>query len=233
MNYKLLIASLIYLRCTTVAHGQCEISQDADGQVYTTCIVERQELSPVKKTYLGCAFLAFPIWQSGTVTLDSLGKEVDCQLAYNLIDNVLLCQTKGSMQGVPIKPYAFTINNVRFVSQSSKLFGTTYRNYFSVLHDGKTQLLKRYKRRLIESRVLNKGGRDVDGYFQFLDSYYIKRINQEPMEIRLTRKSVLNALNDQSELLRNRLKSSNITVDEVVDTIVYYDTLSTKQKAAF
>jgi hypothetical protein len=101
------------------------------------------------------------------------------------------------------------------------------------LHDGKTQLLKKYKRRLIESRVLNKGGKDVDGYFQFLDSYYIKRINQEPIEIRLTRKSVLNALNDQSELLRNLLKSSNITVDEVVDTIVYYDTLSTKQKAAF
>ncbi|GAB3644019.1 hypothetical protein [Spirosoma arcticum] len=233
MYYKFLIVGLISLRCTVAAHGQCEVSQDADGQVYTTCVVERQELSPVKKAYLGCAFFTFPIWQSGTITLDSLGEEVTCQLAYNLIDNVLLCQTKGSMQSAPIKPYTFTINGVRFISQSSKLFGTTYRNYFSVLHDGKTQLLKKYKRRLIESRVLNKGGKDVNGYYQSLDSYFIKRINQEPVEIRLTRKSVLQALNDQTESLQNRLKSTKTTVDEIVDTIVYYDSLSTGQKVGF
>ena len=230
MQYRLLVASLIYLLCLTTAYGQCEIDQDANGQVYTTCIIERPELSPVKTTYLGSAFLTFPIWQSGTVTLDSLGRDVTCQLTYNIVDNVVLCQTNGSTQPTAIKPYTFTINGVRFVSQSSKLFGTTYQNYFSVVHDGRTQLLKRHKRRLIQSRVPNKGGRDVQGYYQLLDSYYIKRTNEEPAEIRLTRKSVLNALNDQTELLQNRLKTSKMTVEQVIDAVTYYDGLPNGQK---
>ena len=233
MQYRLLVTSLIYLLCPTVVSGQCEISQDENDRVYTTCIMERPELSPIKKTYLGSAFLTFPIWQSGTVMLDSLGREVICRLAYNVVDNVLLCQTYNSTQNTQIKPYAFTINSVRFISQSSKLFGTTYQNYFSVVHDGRTQLLKRHKRRLIQSRVPNKGGMDVQGYYQLLDSYYIKRINEEPVEIRLTRKSVLNALHDQTELLQNRLKTKKMTVEEVIDAVTYYDGLPNGQKDIF
>ena len=230
MQYRLLIVSLICLLCSTITHGQCEIFQDADGRVYTSCTIERPELSPVKTTYLGSAFFTFPIWQPGTVTLDSSGREVTCQLAYNIVDNVVLCQTTGSTQSTPVTPYRFTINGVHFISESSKLFGATYRNYFLIIHEGKTQLLKRHKRRLIQSRVPNKGGRDIQGYFQLLDSYYIKRTNEEPVEIRLTRKSVLQALNDQTELLRNRLKINKITVEQVIDLLTYYDSLPNGQK---
>lgn len=157
----------------TVSNGQYIISNDADGNILTILEYPMTNRSPFRRRFFGNPYLTFPIWQPGTIQLTEQSQEINCRIVYDLVDNEITCQFDETTKSTAVKPHAFTINSVRFISRPKSFLGTVYRTYYAVLAEGETSLLKNYKRILITGKYKIKG-QDVEGYYQDKDSYFIR-----------------------------------------------------------
>jgi hypothetical protein len=228
----------------TAAVGPYTIYKDDNGQILTTfdvyytgtnssAVAAHNEI-----TYLGSPFLTFPIWQKGTIRLDKGGEEIACELAYNLVTTEVFCRFGIDQTEKVIAPEFFTINNVQYVRQQSKLAGVDYKLYTSILYDGRTKLLESPSSQLKPTTYINtKYSRDpsVKGIYEPLTNYFIRKGYAQPEIVKLTKTSLLSVLYDKAEQLRNRISKEKLTVDEVIDLLTYYDSLvatDSKDKSA-
>lgn len=244
--------TLVLLAANT--NAQCVIYKHEDGRVLTTCdfYSQGQRLSTTpshtQKTYLGSPFLTFPVWQPGTVLLDRQGKLTTCELAYNLVTNEVLCRFAGDSAINVITPEVFTINGTEFVRQQNKLVGLNSRLYMTALCDGQTQLLASLTKPPgdyvssanyqvndtyeTNATIRNNTRADlvISGTFATVINYYIRKGAAKPEHISLTKSSVLAALYEQSDKIEALLPAKNLTMEDVVKALTYYDSLMTASR---
>ncbi len=224
---------------TTELWAQCIVFQEKSGQVYTTCDVyssgtgTQASLAAThnKVTYKGTQFSTFPIWQAGTFRLDSKGTEVQGELAYNLLSNKVLCKLADDSTVRTITPEQFTINGVAYTRQNANLPGVSSFSYFSKLYDGPTRFLVSSGKKLVPVQSGASGNgyekqSGVSGAYQLFRNYFIQKGNAQPEYITLTKKSLLDRFYDQSEKIAPRIPDKNLTLNDVIQVITYYDSLS-------
>ncbi|RYF64999.1 MAG: hypothetical protein EOO39_25620, partial [Cytophagaceae bacterium] len=168
------------------ALSQCVVSKDVYGQIVTTCEVYESSSSTApshkQETYLGSPFLTYPAWQMGTVQLEPGGKEITCELAYDLVANEVLCHFEANSSLSRLTPYAFTIDGLTFVRQLNGLSGGLAKRYTTALYAGPTKLTKSISARLVPTLTTN--GYDKSsvfyGHYQQKASYYIQKGDAQP-----------------------------------------------------
>ncbi|AUD05676.1 hypothetical protein CWM47_29840 [Spirosoma pollinicola] len=213
--------------------GQIFVYQEKDGNVFTSV----DSYSPgktntyTKLTYLGSPFLTFPVWQPGKIRLDMEGNVLDCQLAYNLNTNEVLCRFEGDSAVKTVTPAVFSINNTEFVRYQNSLMGIDYRLYYSIIHNGPTKLLKSLSNQLgymnSEEQIRVRSYRDLNlsGSYRIITKYFIQKGNGEPKLISLSKKSLMDALADQAFALESKIPTKSLTTNEVIDILNHYDSL--------
>lgn len=215
-----------------VGYGQCVISQDEQKRVVTICqrypspdglLINRTDRKQVlsETVYLGSEYLTYPVWQRGSLEFANRRNALPCQLAYNVLTNQVLCQFEGDSVIREVWPDAFTINEIHFVSRVDK---KRERTYYRVLYAGKTRLLARYTCSLRPtSQEPYSADRLFDGIYHRQKSFYIQRDGQPLRRVSLSRKSLLDALDDPSGKLPDYLTKKKLTIYELVDAVAFYD----------
>lgn len=101
--------------------------------------------------------------------------------------------------------------------------------YFMVLYGGKTALLKRVMKKFKQADYKNTYSNDVR-YDAFNDafSYYLLKPDQTLTKVKLSKKSLLEAMNDQEEALKSYIDREQLTVkneNEAIMLVKCYDSL--------
>ncbi|PRY39929.1 hypothetical protein CLV58_10722 [Spirosoma oryzae] len=218
------------------SYGQLTVFQNKDGYVFTTV----DEYGPgtitatsyKKLTYADSPFLAYPIWQPGRVKLDAQGKYMACDIAYNLVENAVLCRFSGDSTVQTLRPDRFIIGNEEFVRQRNRTAGTDYKLYAKVLYDGKTKLLLNVTKRLdpyasASARTGYEKETTINGRYTLEEKYFIRKGDARPEAINLTKNSLLAVLYEQADKLAPRLPARRLTSADVVAILPYYDSLMT------
>lgn len=201
-----------------------KVFENDKGKIVTTFDIYGGSTA-LERVFLGSPYMSFPIWQPGTVNVDGKGEDVPCQIAYNLFTDEILCRFSDSDKETSVLPVAFSINGVPFVSMSIKFLGTTTRTYFAVFNTGTSKFLVNYRRQH-ETNWKSKDARDFDGEYVTVERYYIRKGSADPVEIKLTTKSLLAALPEKANQLKESLRpKKKLTKDEVIAALAYYDTL--------
>ncbi|GAB4017227.1 hypothetical protein GCM10028808_48150 [Spirosoma migulaei] len=236
---NLLLFTLLLV--TVKAHGQITVYQDEKGQIFTTsdAYAARQTTATAsynKVTFLGSPFFTFPVWQEGKVQLDQSGKELDCQLAYNLVTSDVLCRFAGDSAVKVITPERFTINNTTFVRLQNSIAGLAYRTYFSIVHTGPTKLWMSLNNQ-IEPRngaeeIKTRYYKDlnIQGIYRTKTKYYIQKGEGEPRLVNLSKKLLLDAFADQAAALEPKIPSRQLTPNDIIDVINVYDSLTVAER---
>jgi len=221
-------------------YGQLTVFQNRDGYVFTTV----DEYGPgtitatsyKKLTYAGSPFLAYPIWQPGRVKLDAPGHYIACDIAYNLVENAVLCRFAGDSTVQTLRPDRFIIGNEEFVRQRNRNAGTDYKLYAKILYDGKTKLLLNVTKRLdpyasASARTGYEKETTISGRYTLEEKYFIRKGDARPEAINLTKNSLLAALYEQADKLAPQLPGRRLTAADVVAILPYYDSLMTVRRA--
>ncbi len=185
-----------------------------------------------KLTYADSPFLAYPIWQPGRVKLDAQGKYMACDIAYNLVENAVLCRFAGDSTVQTLRPDRFIIGNEEFVRQRNRTAGTDYKLYAKVLYDGKTKLLLNVTKRLdpyasASARTGYEKETTINGRYTLEEKYFIRKGDARPEAINLTKNSLLVVLYGRADKLAPRLPARRLTSADVVAILPYYDSLMT------
>ncbi len=222
------------------SYGQLTVFQNRDGYVFTTV----DEYGPgtitatsyKKLTFAGSPFLTYPIWQPGRVKLDAQGKYIACDIAYNLVENAVLCRFAGDSTVQTLRPDRFIIGKEEFVRQRSRTAGTDYKLYAKILYDGKTKLLLNATKRLdphasASARTGYEKETTISGCYTLEEKYFVRKGDARPESINLTKNSLLAVLYEQADKLAPRLPGRRLTSAEVVAILPYYDSLMTARWA--
>lgn len=227
--------------------NQCVVAMDSiTYQVITTCDSyplsgqastgpdpnARQRFSPspsashTQQVYLGSEFFTFPIYQQGTMKLDKSGREITCQLAYNVLTNKVLAKM-GNKTATLITPERFTINDIEFTRRTIRGGGNSNRIYCTILYRGQTQFLMSLSRYLSGPVSVNGSGSEkrYSGAYQTKTTYYIQKGEARPELVSLTKKDLLTSLYEYADQIDKRLPNENITTNDVINTLQYYDSL--------
>ena len=101
----------------------------------------------------------------------------------------------------------------------------TEKNYYQVLFDGGTQLLKRTSKKINEEKPFNSAS--IIKSFEVLNFYYISN-NNTLIRIRKDKKSILAALANQGSALENYLQEKSLNLkneEDLIQFIQYYNSL--------
>lgn len=229
--YVLIFAlSMFYL----TSQGQILVYQEKDGHIFTTMDTygaSSANATHHKITQLGSPFLTYPVWQAGQVRLDRSGKVLPCQLAYNLNTNEVLCRFAGDSTVHTITPEMFTIDGTEFIRKRGEIAGMAYQTYYSIIHNGPTKLLRSVSSQL---DVLNSAESisirqykdlNVRDKYRVITKYFIQKGEAAPTLVALSRKSLLEALADQSAGLDAKIPARQLTTSDVIDVLNTYDSL--------
>ncbi|QMW05034.1 hypothetical protein [Spirosoma foliorum] len=231
---------LVLLLCTLSVlktYGQIVVYKDDKGQILTksdSYASGRQTATTAtytQVTFLESPFYTFPVWQEGKVQLDKSGKELDCELAYNLVTSEVLCKFAGDSAVKVITPELFTINNTKFVRLQNSIAGLDYRTYFSIVHNGPTKLwtslTSQLEPRNSAEEVKTRYYKDlnIQGIYRVKTKYYIQKGDREPKLINLSKKLLLEAFADQAQALESKIPNRQLTTNDVIDIINVYDSL--------
>ncbi|GAB3893072.1 hypothetical protein [Spirosoma agri] len=231
------LALFVSALCLSVpeAYSQFTVSQNEKGQLLTTVDVygpgKINATSYNKITYLGSPFLNYPVWQPGTIQIDRSGKEIPCQLAYNLVTNEVLFRFDETSAVKIITPDLFKINDTEYIRQNDKSLGVDHHLYVTTIHNGPTQLLTCVTKRLANlnssEAVNNTYNRDlnVEGIYRTKTTYYIRKGDARPELISLTKKSLLEIFREQAQQLANRIPDKALTTLDIIHVINAYDSL--------
>lgn len=213
--------------------SQCVVSKDVYGQIVTTCEVYESGSSTApshkQETYLGSPYLTYPAWQKGTVQIEPGGKEITCELAYDLVANEVLCHFEANSSLSRLTPYAFTIDGLTFVRQLNSLSGGMAKRYTTVLYAGPTKLTKSVAVRLVPALTTNGYDKSsvFHGHYQQKETYYIQKGDAQPELTSLDEASLLKTLHGRSTPLATNASTRQIPVNEAIRVLMNYDSVST------
>ncbi|GAB3749267.1 hypothetical protein [Spirosoma pomorum] len=178
--------------------------------------------------YLGSEFFSYPIWQEGTIQLDRSGQEIQCKLAYNVLNQSVLCQLDNDATVTEVKPFTFTLNGIKFGQQLAKKTSIGSQPYTTILHDGSIRLLKSVTHKLVTKYIANSYEKNQPfiGYYKVDERFYIQKGDAYPEQTNLSRQSLLTILYEQTSQLAPQLSKKQLTVDEVSKLLARYDSLT-------
>lgn len=220
MKSKSTIALALIILCVNLAFGQLGNIQGLDNVVIRT----KKKYEDIK----GSAYL-YPTWNSGTIT-DKSGKGYsNLLLKYDSYKD----QIELNQEGQIVEPLTgmynkFTLNFVDPVtnqvikhsfSAGYPVEGYTRENYFDLLLDGKITLLKKYKTLFLEESVSGYGTSGTQKSFQSTILYFIIADDSDSKEIKLNKKSVLNAFQEQTAEIEAFIKEKKMKVKSETDLI--------------
>ncbi|GAB4041024.1 energy transducer TonB [Spirosoma gilvum] len=228
---KIWFILLLFIGWSPKLYSQFTVYQNESGQVFTTFDTYSSGINAsarTQTTYQGSPFLTYPVWQPGTVLLDKHGKQVDAELAYNLVTNEVLYRFPGDSTVKIITPETFTINSDRFIHPQGTVSATNFRPYLLVLSDGKTKLLKGITRHLRAYGRLDSYRKDIyttGAYITKID-YYIQKGEAKPELINLAKSNtILAVLYEQADKLKAQLPAKTLTPEALIDVLGYYNRL--------
>ena len=219
--FRLTLVTLIFTSLYNLAHGQ-EFIKDNQGRVISV-----QKYTDIQ----GTPFLV-DTWTKAIVRLKSNGNFSNISVKYDLVEDQLLFRDVKSDQ-----PMEFIDQVLEFKliadDESWSIFkkgfkasdGNTSNNFYQVLYDGGTQLLKRKVKKVIEDRPYNSAV--TVKTFNEVETYYIAKAN-EPLKIKKDKKQILTALADHAAELEKYIQENKLNVKEDQDLtklIAYYNTL--------
>lgn len=183
----------------------------------------------------GTAYL-YPSWSSGTIT-DKSGKVYsNLLLKYDTYKDLVELNQDGQVMEVNILNYPkFTLSWTEPGSNEVKkhsfvngftIEGFTKANYFDVLYEGQLDLMKKYKTTFVEESVTGYGTSDSQKSFQLNSYYFLMLPDNTVKEIKLNRKSILEALPNESTTIEAYMKEKKVKLKseaELLDLIKYLD----------
>ena len=240
-TWLILILSVSLFPSASV-QAQFIVYQDEKGQVLTTVDTYATgarittTASHAKETYLGSPFFTFPVWQEGNIQLDRSGKKLDCQLAYNLVTNEVLCRFAGDSAVRIVTPEFFTINNTEFTRIQNSLAGLDYRTYFSPLHNGPNRLWMSLSSRLeplnSADYLKSRDHRDltIRSIYRVSPKYYIQKEDGELIPVSLSKKSLMAVFPRYSDEIDAKFPDKTLTANSLIEGINYHDSLAAGER---
>jgi|LauGreDrversion4_2_1035121.scaffolds.fasta_scaffold02251_10 hypothetical protein len=219
--FRLTLVTLVFTSLYNLAHGQ-EFIKDNQGRVISV-----QKYTDIQ----GTPFLV-DTWTKAIVRLKSNGNFSNISVKYDLVEDQLLFRDVKSDQ-----PMEFIDQVLEFKliadDESWSIFkkgfkasdGNTSNNFYQVLYDGGTQLLKRKVKKVIEDRPYSSAV--TVKTFQEIETYYLAKAN-EPLKIKKDKKQILTVLADHAAELEKYIQENKLNVKEdedLIKLIAYYNTL--------
>ncbi len=218
---RLTLITLVFTGLYNLAHGQ-EFIKDNQGRVMMI-----QKYTDVQ----GTPFLS-DNWTKAIVRLKANGNFSNMQVKYDLVEDQLLFRDAKSDQPMEFIDQVLEFKLVADDGSSTvykKGFkasdGNTSNNFYQVLYDGGTQLLKRKVKKVIEDRPYNSAV--TVKTFNEVETYYIAKAN-EPLKIKKDKKQILTALADHAAELEKYFQENKLNVkddEDLIKLIAYYNTL--------
>lgn len=228
------------LFCAPVTHAQniAAVSSPADTALanyyhqaigYSSGLYSGIEYKPHSPVITGIPFYASNNWVKGTVIYNDVAYN-DVLMKYDLVDDQLIALLYN--QALPYvlnqsKVRAFDLANHHFVyAVKDSLQKQSFTDgYYEQLYNGKTMVLARYEKKILESG----NATSLESKYDDRTRYYIK--SQGLYYAVSSNGSVANALADKKKLIQQYLKSNHIKInknspDALVQVATYYDTLT-------
>jgi hypothetical protein len=219
MRLKDSIALLFLLGCSNFVQAQLSNIQGLDNVVIRT-----KKYEDIK----GSAYL-YTSWNSGTLT-DRSGKVYsNLLLKYDSYKDQVELNQEGQVFEVSASMYPkFTLNYVEPTTNKvvKHLFSAAYTvegfnkfSYFDLLYEGELTLLRKYKTSFIEENVSGYGTSGAQKSFQSKTLYFIIDKNGVSKDIKINKKSILEAFPEQSSTIEEFIKERKIKVKTEQDLI--------------
>ncbi len=175
-------------------------------------------------------------WAAGTVTFVN-GKTITAPIKYDLVRDELLFQNKGDSAAMsfvePVKGFGFTNAAIEesniippvFSSGFPAVDSQTPASFYQVIADGKTKLLRYYKKTIRTDKAFNSATSTKT--FVLINLYYVF-INNQITKIKPGQKTILAALNDKAGQLQTYMKSNTVNYKNDADLaklFTYYNSL--------
>jgi hypothetical protein len=168
-----------------------------------------------------------PDWLKGSITLENAKTYQDVDLKYDeMKDKVYVKSAAGETILLNDKVKAFTIPAIanvavrQFRSGFSGIPDASADSYFEVLAEGKTQLLKRTTKSILENKEYNSASSTKT----FIENvkYYLLRDGKATL-IKKDKKSVLSALKDKETALESYIKEKSLNLKSDADLALLID----------
>jgi hypothetical protein len=216
-NQNLCLFAIILLVCNLAKAQEVKRYVDKNGQKITETTVRyalRSGDTDVVKKYKG-SNLFNDTFQTGKFRLDN-GKLVEAPIIFDILKQEFYIEV--DKKNYTFKNKDFSIEEHNFIAID--------RQYYEVLNDGSTKLLKKYTCRFINLRrnegEISKDLYEFDGEFFNETSYYFMFASNKLEKIKLNKKSILAALKKENTKLFDYI-SSNVseinTIEELIKII--------------
>lgn len=169
----------------------------------------------------------FEDWVEGSVKLKS-GKAFDgVKLKYDQVADELMFLDQAGKEMLFVEPVVeFTMDKKTFRIGYPATDGASPESYYEVLVEGKTELLKRTSKKVIEEAAYNAATKVKT--IRSNESYYVTASNLSLTKVKKDKKSLLAALPDKSAELEAYVKSNRLDLRQEQDMaklIAYYNSL--------
>ncbi len=182
-----------------------------------------------------------PVWAKGQVEMAAGQNYTNVPLKFNAYQQqLILLRTWAGNDSIIVSAdqvKRFTLNNTdgqtylfeRLPSTIVTSDQSLKNGYFMVLYKGKTALLKRISKTFKQADYKNPYSNDVR-YDAFRDafSYYLLKPDQTLTKIKLSDKSLIDALGDRKEELKTFVKQENLsfkTDNDAIQLVKKYDSM--------
>lgn len=202
-----------------VSYGQITNIQGLDNVVIRT-----KKYEDIK----GTAYL-YPSWATGTLTEKNGKVYSNLLLKYDSYKDRVELNQDGQILEVSALEYPkFTLtfaepgtNDVMKHSFSTgfDIPGFSRTNYFDLIYQGRFTLLRKYKTSFVEENVTSYGTSDAQKSFQLNKLYFVIDQDKISKEVKLNKKSILEAFPLQSERIEAFLKEQKMKVKSESDLI--------------
>jgi hypothetical protein len=168
-------------------------------------------------------------WVKGNVVFADNTATRNVELRYDVLDNVLVTKSKTGEENIFSDPVSeFTLN----ILNKERLFkngftggnGINNKTFFEVVYNGKTKILKREVKTILESKGYNTG--TISRKIENSSIYYIAREDKSTEVIKNNEKSILTALGKPELATYVKDNKLNLKNDaDIVKLLTHYDTL--------
>lgn len=199
-------------------------SQITNIQGLDNVVIRTKKYEDIK----GTAYL-YPSWAAGTLTEKSGKVFTNLLIKYDSYkDRVELNQDGQIMEISALEYPKFTLtyaesgtNDVMKHSFSTgyDIPGFSRTNYFDLIYEGRITLLRKYKTSFVEENVTSYGTSDAQKSFQLNKLYFVIDQNKISKELKLNKKSILEAFPEQSEQIETFLKDQKMKAKSESDLI--------------
>jgi hypothetical protein len=148
-------------------------------------------------------------------------------LRYDTYNEVLELSQDGQVYEISPESFpSFTLDYVDSVTrkETNHIFSTGYKidgfselSYFDIFAEGKYKVVRKYKTLFLEEAVKDYGSPNVKKIFQSKTNYFLLSSKGLAIEIKLNKKSILEAFPDQSSPIETFIKEKKIKIKSEQD----------------